>query len=70
MARIGSIILIMGFVAIKCAALLNNAPVSSIMIIELTVRCTMRNSIRNIPVTLITNFFPIDDTKKLLIVKI
>jgi hypothetical protein len=51
-----------GLVAIKWAAWLKIAP-SPTSSIKFTVRWTSRNTIRNSPVILIINFFPMDELK-------
>ena len=67
-ARMGSIILIIGFVAMKWAPWLNKAPLLSKINNKFSARWTQRNEIRKSPDKLMMTFFPIEEVKKLLII--
>ncbi|BEI58732.1 hypothetical protein GCM10007041_21730 [Butyricimonas faecihominis] len=69
MARIGSTILMIGFVAMKWAPMLNNSPLLSTIKSRFSAKWTHKNAIRKRPDKLSMTFFPIDDVKKLLIIR-
>jgi len=56
-----------GFDAMKWAALLNKSPELSNSIMELTVKCTSMKVRRNKPDKLIRNFFPMDEERNIAI---
>jgi len=68
-ARICSMILMIGFVAMKWAPMLNNSPLLSTINSRLSAKWTHKNAIRKSPDKLRMHFFPIDDVKKLLIIR-